>query len=88
MSRTSRSVVSNDAPSTPVTPEPTGRAHASAGPSLRTADRQGETLSAVERHERIAVAAWYRAERRGFVPGFDLEDWLEAEATMENEADG
>jgi hypothetical protein len=29
--------------------------------------------------EAIAEAAYYRAERRGFVPGHALEDWLEAE---------
>jgi hypothetical protein len=27
----------------------------------------------------IAEAAYYRAERRGFAPGFELEDWLAAE---------
>ena len=27
----------------------------------------------------IATAAYYRAERRGFSPGRELEDWLEAE---------
>lgn len=28
----------------------------------------------------IAEAAYYRAERRGFQPGFEVEDWLAAEA--------
>lgn len=28
-------------------------------------------------------AAYYRAERRGFAPGRELEDWLEAEAEVE-----
>jgi hypothetical protein len=28
---------------------------------------------------RIAEAAYYRAERRGFVPGSEIEDWLAAE---------
>jgi hypothetical protein len=31
----------------------------------------------------IAEAAYYCAEKRGFVPGCELEDWLEAEAQME-----
>ena len=31
------------------------------------------------RHEMIARAAYYRAERRGFEPGHALEDWLAAE---------
>ena len=29
--------------------------------------------------ERIATAAYYRAEKRGFAPGAELDDWLEAE---------
>ena len=32
-----------------------------------------------ERERRIAVAAYLRAERRGFRSGSELEDWLEAE---------
>jgi hypothetical protein len=31
------------------------------------------------RYQRIAIAAYYRAERRGFEPGHEVEDWLEAE---------
>jgi hypothetical protein len=27
----------------------------------------------------VATAAYYRAERRGFSPGSELDDWLEAE---------
>jgi hypothetical protein len=29
--------------------------------------------------ELVAIAAYYRAERRGFAPGGEVEDWLEAE---------
>jgi hypothetical protein len=31
----------------------------------------------------VAVAAYYRAEKRGFAPGRELEDWLEAEAEID-----
>ncbi len=31
----------------------------------------------------IAEAAYYCAEKRGFAPGHDLDDWLEAEAAIE-----
>jgi Protein of unknown function (DUF2934) len=31
---------------------------------------------------RIAEAAYYRAERRGFAPGGEIEDWLAAEAEL------
>ena len=30
-------------------------------------------------HDRIAVRAYFKAEKRGFVPGHELDDWLEAE---------
>lgn len=32
------------------------------------------------RAARIAVAAYYKAQARGFQPGHELEDWLAAEA--------
>jgi hypothetical protein len=32
--------------------------------------------------ERIRLAAYYLAERRGFVSGHELEDWLAAEAAI------
>ena len=36
-----------------------------------------------EKRELIGKAAYYRAERRGFIPGFDLDDWLAAELEIE-----
>jgi hypothetical protein len=36
------------------------------------------------RRRRIAEAAYYRAERRGFAPGADVDDWLEAEREVED----
>jgi hypothetical protein len=36
------------------------------------------------RRRRVAEAAYYRAERRGFAPGGDLSDWLEAEKEIEH----
>ena len=36
-----------------------------------------------ERHRMIAEATCYRALRRGFHGGADLEDWLDAEAEMD-----
>ncbi len=40
---------------------------------------RAENPTALERHRCIAAAAFYRAERRGFCPGGQLEDWLTAE---------
>ena len=35
------------------------------------------------RHERVATAAYYIAEKRGFAPGHDAEDWRLAEAQID-----
>lgn len=38
-----------------------------------------------DRRRRIADAAYYRAQRRGFTPGYEDEDWLEAEREIDAE---
>ncbi len=37
------------------------------------------------RERLIAECAYYRAQKRGFVPGFALEDWLASEALVDFE---
>lgn len=37
------------------------------------------------REERIAEAAYWRAERRGFTPGNELGDWLDAEKEVDGQ---
>jgi len=32
----------------------------------------------------IAEAAYFRAERRGFAPGNEMEDWLQAETEIDS----
>jgi hypothetical protein len=34
---------------------------------------------AAERRDMVAIAAYFLAERRGFEPGHDVDDWLTAE---------
>ena len=41
-------------------------------------------LSAQQRHARIALAAYYFAERRGFQAGHELDDWLRAESEIDS----
>ncbi len=41
------------------------------------------SVAPAERHQMIAVVAYLRAERRGFAPGGDLDDWLEAEQEVD-----
>lgn len=36
-------------------------------------------------HNRIAKAAYYKAEKRGFTAGYELVDWLEAEQELAKE---
>ncbi len=36
-----------------------------------------------ELKSRIAVAAYYKAQARGFEPGHDLEDWVTAEMELQ-----
>jgi hypothetical protein len=38
---------------------------------------------AEDRHASIARAAYFRSQSRGFQPGFELEDWLAAEAEVD-----
>ena len=40
-------------------------------------------LTPEERRRMIAEAAYYLAERRGFAPGAELDDWLEAERSID-----
>ena len=38
--------------------------------------------SAAELYEMIAEAAYFRAQKRGFIPGLEAQDWLDAEAEV------
>jgi hypothetical protein len=56
----------------------------------RTATAQSPALAAARsagigepvRQAMISEAAYYRAEKRGFTPGQELEDWFAAEAEV------
>ena len=50
-------------------------------PPQAPANQAQETSEAGIRKE-IADAAYQRAERRGFLPGHEVEDWLAAEAQV------
>jgi hypothetical protein len=76
---------------TPRTPAVTKPAAKPASATSREAVRK--TSSAVlqqtarpspddDHEDRVRVAAYFRAERRGFVRGYELEDWLAAEAEV------
>ena len=44
--------------------------------------RTTELPSAAELYEMIAEAAYYRAQKRGFTPGLEADDWVQAEAEV------
>jgi hypothetical protein len=53
-------------------------------PNAETASQQGPVADEeARRHERIAVAAYYNAERRGFKAGAEQDDWLDAEKEID-----
>jgi Protein of unknown function (DUF2934) len=45
---------------------------------------QGRPDSDEDRRRRIAEAAYYRAQQRGFAPGHEHEDWIAAENDMDS----
>ena len=45
-------------------------------------EESGNTLNSVDLDARISELAYLKAESRGFEPGHELEDWLEAEQEL------
>lgn len=45
-------------------------------------DESGVAFDPLDNMAKIAELAYYKAERRGFEPGHELEDWLEAEREL------
>ena len=43
----------------------------------------GSAWSFPDRERKIAEAAYFLAEKRGFEPGMDMEDWLAAEEEID-----
>jgi hypothetical protein len=73
-------------------PAPERQAPAKA-PKTRTKTRTTEPQASFGAHARaevsadevrklIAEAAYYRAKKRGFTPGHEVEDWVQAEAEV------
>ena len=50
----------------------------------KTLSKNLKNIDKVEdRKESIAIAAYYKAEKRGFKSGGETQDWLEAEAAID-----
>jgi hypothetical protein len=48
------------------------------------ADIPSVSISPEERWKRIAIAAYQKAEARGFAPGNEVQDWLDAEQEIDD----
>jgi hypothetical protein len=69
------------------TPKPDSRP-ASAPASLPTSSGMRTQGSSEDTRRRIAEAAYFRAKERGFAPGHELEDWIEAESEVMGRING
>lgn len=59
---------------------------APAKPAPRRTQRRGDgemAMSPEQRLQLVSLGAYYRAEARGFAPGRELDDWLEAESEVD-----
>jgi len=82
----------NRKPATPRAPDGTtakpaaakaaGRGKRAKVAAKRSPAAQAAELSAQPRAKRIAVAAYFFAEQRGFAPNHELDDWLAAERSL------
>jgi len=51
-------------------------------PAAKNLIKKPSAPSHEERQRWIATAAYHRAENRGFAPGYEVQDWLDAEAEI------
>lgn len=49
------------------------------------AKKAANSVTPEQRYEMIATAAYYLAERRGFTGGYDMHDWIAAEAEIDTQ---
>jgi Protein of unknown function (DUF2934) len=75
-------VLSSETTPAPAKRAPRRRTPASANTEQPTAPVRVD-VPPEARHAMIAEAAYLRAERRGFTPGYDIEDWLAAESEVD-----
>jgi hypothetical protein len=68
------------APTQELTDEAVVKVLESAGPAPAGAMNVDPDL----RRQMVAAAAYFIAERRGFAPGHELEDWVAAEAAVDS----
>ena len=73
----SRSPASKPAPA----PRPSG------GITVNTSGKTASKLSPEEIYRLIQESAYFKAKARGFAPGHEVQDWIEAEAEVRRRLD-
>jgi hypothetical protein len=63
--------------------KPVGAVPMAKGNFLRPLYLVPHRLTLAERHRRISELAYKRAEQRGFAPGNETDDWLDAEREVD-----
>ena len=66
-----------------VTPKPDSRSA-----SMPTSGGVRAEVASEDTRRQIAEAAYFRAKERGFEPGHELEDWVEAESEVMGRTSG
>jgi len=61
---------------------------ASSLPAVLESDLKKRVMNKEARHAMIAEAAYLKAAQRGFMPGNELADWLDAEAEFDAAPNG
>jgi hypothetical protein len=93
--KASKPAVRNDQPQKPVAKTASPRSFKTApdAPSTQSGDgkMRGNTsakLSPEEVYRLIQESAYFKAKERGFAPGHEVQDWIEAEAEVRRRLEG
>ncbi len=80
----SRSTAASGKPAVKTTAKAPAKKPGATRPAVaKTRARKTGRVSPVDRQRFVAEAAYFKAERRGFAEGGELDDWIEAEAEID-----
>lgn len=66
----------------PTRPKPAPKGVARPQVRKSSTEKPSPQVSSEDLQRLVAEAAYYRAQKRGFEPGYELQDWVEAEAEV------
>lgn len=82
---TAKKVVTKKTTTTKKSPAPATKKTVTAAKASPVAEAVHQEVSHQERYEMIANMAYFRAEQRGFEPGWEVHDWLESERLIDEQ---